>query len=268
MSADPVLIEIKDNIATVRLNRPKVLNALSTPLVSALRDALTDLRRNKDVRALVLTGNGRAFCAGADLNDPMMSRDVHREERGRNLRAVMDAQGNALLRDLYSFDRPKIAAVNGPAVGGGIGLALAMDMVVAARSAYFMPVFAPALNLIPDLGCSWLLARQLGRARAVGLSLTGEKLDAETAEKWGLIWRCVDDDKLAGAVDEIAGRLAAGPPRALSATPPLIDAAMSQSFGTHLDLERDIQASLVETRDFEEAMDAFQEKRKPVFRGV
>ena len=265
---DPILVSVDDNIATIQMNRPEVMNALSTPLVTALRDALADLRRNKDVRALVLTGSGRAFSAGADLNDPIMSLDAPREERGQRFRTVMDTQINAMMRDLYSFDRPKIAAVNGAAAGGGVGLALTMDIVIASKSAYFMQVFAPALNLVPDLGCTWHLAHQLGRARALGLAMTGERLVAEKAEEWGLIWRCVEDDELATTVRDLARKLAAGPTRALAATPAIIDAAQLSSFTAQLDMERDVQSALVQTSDFEEAVAAFLAKRKPEFTGL
>ncbi|MDA0961586.1 MAG: enoyl-CoA hydratase-related protein [Proteobacteria bacterium] len=264
---DPILLEIQEGVALVRLNRPEALNALSTPLVVALRDTLCDLRRNNDVRVLLLTGEGRAFCSGADLNDPIMSQDAPRLERGRSFKLVMDGQMNGLLRDLYNFDRPKIAAVNGLAVGGGAGVALAMDMVFAAESAYFMQVFAPNLNLVPDLGCTWHLGRNLGRARAIGLAMTGYRLSAKKAEDWGLIWQSVPDAQLATLAFETAKSLANGPIAALSAVPKIMDAAVLNSLDDQLNIERDVQSALVQTKDFEEALIAFSEKRLPKFTG-
>jgi 2-(1,2-epoxy-1,2-dihydrophenyl)acetyl-CoA isomerase len=264
---ETILVDIKDGIATLTFNRPDALNALSTRLVLETQEALADLRQNDHVRVLVLTGNGRAFCAGADLKDPIMSTDKPRHERGQSFKRIMDSMMNAMLRDIYNFDRPKIAAVNGPAVGGGVGIALAADIVVAAESAYFMQMFAPKLNLVPDLGVSWHLPRLVGRARAIGLTLLGDKLPAKTALEWGLIWDCVEDAKLRSEVADIAARLSAGPPRALGMTSKVMDAALGQGFVAQLDLERDMQSSLVETEDFAEAVQSFIEKRAPEFTG-
>jgi 2-(1,2-epoxy-1,2-dihydrophenyl)acetyl-CoA isomerase len=254
-------------VAIVKLNRPDVLNALSSELVREFRACLLDLRGDPNVRVMVLTGAGRGFCAGADLRDPMMSRDVQRERRSASFTATMDHQMNAMLREFYAFDRPKIAAVNGVAAGGGVGLALAADIVVAARSAYFAQVFTPQLGLVPDLGCTWHLPRLLGRARAVGLAMLGERLPADKAAEWGLIWQAVDDDALMRHAMEIAQKFAAGPTRALGLVGRCLDAGFGNDFGTQLDLERDVQATLVGTSDFEEALAAFAERRAPRFTG-
>jgi 2-(1,2-epoxy-1,2-dihydrophenyl)acetyl-CoA isomerase len=254
-------------VAVVKLNRPDVLNALSSELVREFRACLLDLRGDTNVRAIVLTGAGRGFCAGADLRDPMMSRDVPRERRSASFTATMDHQMNAMLREFYAFDRPKIAAVNGLAAGGGVGLALSADIVVAARSAYFAQVFTPQLGLVPDLGCTWHLPRLLGRARAIGLAMLGERLPADKAAEWGLIWQAVDDDTLMTHSMEMAQRFAAGPTRALGLVAQCLDAGVANDFGSQLDLERDVQAKLVGTSDFEEALAAFAERRPPRFTG-
>lgn len=263
---DPVEIDIVDGIATLALNRPGVLNALDSNLVWRMRDALSDLRNDGEVRVLVLTGRGRGFCAGADLKDPIMA-DADPGTRWRTLAAYMDNGMNALIRDIYNFDRPTVAAVNGVAAGGGVGVALAADIVVAAKSAYFAQVFAPQLGLIPDLGCTWHLPHLVGRARAVGLAMLGDRLPAETAAEWGLIWRAVEDEALASETMAIAARLRDGAPRALAAVPKAIDRAYGSSFSDQLDHERDVQSVLSSTEDFREAVVAFNEKRKPTFRG-
>jgi 2-(1,2-epoxy-1,2-dihydrophenyl)acetyl-CoA isomerase len=267
MTYETIELTHEGPVVVLRLNRPEVLNALSTPLVKEFRDCLSVLRRDDSVRTLVITGAGRAFCAGADLRDPMMSQDVPRERRSRSFTAVMDHQMNAMLRELYAFDRPKIAAVNGVAAGGGVGLALAADIVIAARSAYFVQVFAPQLGLVPDLGCTWHLPRLIGRARAIGLSMLGDRLNAETAADWGLIWKAVEDADLMSETMEIAQRLGTGPTAALALVTRCVDAGVNNDFGTQLDLERDVQARLVGTADFEEALVAFSEKRPPKFTG-
>lgn len=263
---DTIKVEISDGVATVALNRPSVLNALDSEMVWAMRDALSDLRAKPEVRVLVIKGEGRGFCAGADLKDPIMA-DADPGTRWRTLGVYMDNGMNALVRDIYNFDRPKIAAVNGVAAGGGVGIALAADIVIAGRSAYFAQVFAPQLGLIPDLGCTWHLAHLVGRARAVGLAMLGDRLPAETAAQWGLIWAAVEDDALATEAIAIARRLRDGAPRALALVPKVIDRALLSSLSDQLDHERDVQSVLSSTEDFREAVVAFNEKRKPTFKG-
>jgi len=262
----PIEVAIADGIATLALNRPKVLNALDSETVYAMRDALAGLRGKGEVRVLVLTGRGRGFCAGADLKDPIMA-DADPATRWRTLGAYMDAGMNALIRDIHGFDRPTLAAVNGVAAGGGVGLALAADIVIAAHSAYFAQVFAPQLGLIPDLGCTWHLPHLVGRARALGLAMLGDRLPAATAAEWGLIWRAVADDALEAETLAIAARLRDGAPRALVSTRRMIDHAYGASFPDQLDHERDVQSVLSSSSDFREAVIAFNDKRKPVFRG-
>ncbi|WP_439590118.1 enoyl-CoA hydratase-related protein [Hydrogenophaga sp.] len=256
-----------DGVATLALNRPEALNALSGPLIDALLSALADIQANPDARVLLLTGRGRAFCAGADLRDPMMGLDLPPTERGRRFLQSADQGVHALARALAHLGKPRVAAVNGPAVGGGASLALAADIVLVARSAYFQQPFTAQLGLVPDMGGSWQLMRRLGPARAMGATLLGERISGEQAEAWGLVWQCVADEALADAARSIARRLAASAPRALAELPGVMAAALHNDFDAQLDCERDAQARLVQTEDFMEAVSAFKDKRPPAFSG-
>lgn len=254
-------------VATLALNRPEALNALSSPMIDALIATLARVKEDSAVRVLLLTGRGRAFCAGADLRDPMMNVKALPEERGRRFLASADAGIHAVARLLAGLGKPKVAAVNGPAVGGGAALAFAADIVLAADTAYFQFPFTSQLGLVPDLGGSWHLARRLGPARAMATLMLGERIESRQAAEWGLIWQCVSSPELPDAASKIAHRLAAGAPRALASLPPLLADALRNDFDTQLDRERDRQAELVQTQDFIEAVMAFQEKRKPFFTG-
>ena len=219
------------------------------------------------MRVLLLTGRGRAFCAGADLRDPMMGLDLPAPERRRRFLASADTGIHALARALFHLGKPKVAAVNGPAVGGGAALALAADIVVATQSAYFQLPFTAQLGLVPDLGGSWHLAHKLGPARAMGAMMLGERITGRQAEDWGLVWKCVEDAQLADHATSLAQRLAHGAPQALALLPQLMSSALRNSFDAQLDCERDAQASLVQTGDFIEAVTAFKQKRNPAFTG-
>lgn len=256
-----------DGVATLALNRPEALNALSGPLIEGLIEALARIKANPHARVLLLTGRGRAFCAGADLRDPMMGLGLPPDERGRRFLQAADQGVHALARALADLGKPRVAAVNGPAVGGGASLALAADIVVVARSAYFQQPFTAQLGLVPDMGGSWHLMRRLGPARALGATMLGERISGEQAEAWGLVWQCVDDAALAEAARAIALRLAAGAPCALAELPGVMAAALHNDFNSQLDCERDAQARLVQTDDFMEAVSAFKDKRPPVFNG-
>ena len=267
MSDKPVILTVDDGIAEIRLNRPKVLNAVSREMLQMIRETVAEIGARSDVGVCTITGEGRAFCAGADLTDPMMGNNLPRGQRGPNCVAVMDGEINAMVRELRALALPKLAVVNGIAAGGGFGLAMTADIVIAARSASFLIPFVPKLGLVPDLGATWHLAHGLGRARAIALSMLGDSLPAETAAEWGLIWKCVDDDKLAEEARTIAMRLRDGPRRAQVTLPDAIDGAFARSFSDQLDAERDFQKVLCETEDVDEAMAAFKEKRPPRFTG-
>jgi len=267
MSDAHVIIEKRDGIGRITLNRPESLNALSRGMFEAMRAALADFGADDTVRALLLTGTGRGFCAGADLADPMMGTQLPVEERAAACAATLDGLMNALIRELRAAPFPTVAAVNGIAAGGGVGLALTADMVIAARSASFAVTFTPRLGLVPDLGASWHLPRHLGRARALGMALTGTPLTAGEAAAQGLIWKAAEDEALAAESEALAARLAAGPRLAQVEARRLVDGALERGLSAQLDAERDAQARMVVTDDVAEAMRAFAEKRKPAFRG-
>jgi 2-(1,2-epoxy-1,2-dihydrophenyl)acetyl-CoA isomerase len=211
---------------------------------------------------LVLTGAGRGFCAGQDLGD----RAVAPGGEGLDLGESLEKRYNPLIRKLATLDMPVICAVNGVAAGAGANIALACDIVIAARSAKFIQSFAN-IGLIPDSGGTWTLPRLAGQARAMGLALTGEPLTAERAEAWGMIWKCVDDDKLSAETDALATKFASAPTRGLALTKKLIRESGSRTLDAQLEIERDAQRALGRTADYKEGVAAFMEKRSPKFSG-
>lgn len=254
-------------VATLALNRPEVLNALNGELIQTLLAAVAQIKAAPEARVLLLTGRGRGFCAGADLRDPMMGVGLPAAERGQRFLASTDTGVHALSRALAGLGKPRVCAVNGAAVGGGAALALLADIVVAGKSAYFQQPFTAQLGLVPDMGGSWQMMQRLGPARAIATAMLGERISAEQAAEWGLIWKCVEDSELAATAQSVAQRLAEGAPQALARLPDVMWAALQNNLGVQLDLERDTQAELVQTDDFMEAVDAFREKRKPHFKG-
>lgn len=263
--SEHIKAETHGAVRLIRIDRAEAMNALSQTMIEALRDGLADAGREGDVRAVVLASTGRAFSVGADLRDPMMGLDLPVEERAEKCRETLGGLMNGLIRDIARCPVPVVTAVNGICAGGGVGLALAADMVVAARSAKFLIGFVPVLGLTPDLGTTWQLTRKLGRARALGLSLTGRDIPAETAAEWGLIWQAVNDEELEGSALELASQLAAGPNEAQMALRELIDAAEENSLSDQLDAECEAQARRTGSAEVAEAISAFLEKRKPDF---
>lgn len=262
MAYDTILVDRRDDgVVTVTMNRPDRLNALNDRMVEELRDAFTGFARSMP-RVLVLTGAGRGFCAGADL---LASTFEGEGDRGESVAASMKARFNPMVEALHAVPCPKIAAVNGVAAGGGASLALLCDLVVAVRSASFIQVFGPKLGLVPDLGGTWVLPRLVGRQRARGLALLGDRIDAETAAQWGLIWQAVADDALAATVAGLADRLKAGPTRAFHQIGIELDAALDNDLPAQLERERQAQRKLAGTADFAEALKAFAHKRPPRF---
>ena len=257
MAFETISLAAQDGVARITLNRPDRLNALTSRMRQELMEAL-DRVAEGDARVLVLTGEGRGFCAGQDLDEAAAS-------PGTDLGAPLDREYNPLIRRLAGFPKPTLAAVNGVAAGAGMNLALACDLVIAARSARFSQAFV-RIGLVPDCGGTYWLPRLVGPQRAMALALTGDMLDAETAERWGLIWRAVDDAALAETAESLARRLAAGP-----ASIGLIREALKRSPGNdldaQLDLERDLQRRAGLTRDFREGVAAFREKRAARFEG-
>ena len=247
-----------DGIARITLSRPDRLNSFTKQMHGELRDALASLG---DARVVILTGAGRGFCAGQDLNDRAVA-----PGEAVDLGATVEASWNPLIRTLATLPQPVIARVNGVAAGAGANIALACDLVVAAKSAKFIQSFA-ALGLIPDSGGSWHLPRLVGQARALGLALTGEPLLAERAAEWGLIWKCVEDDALDTEVDALAARLASLPPLGLAAIKSIIRTTGSRTLDEELDLQRDEMRRLGFTADYREGVAAFLEKRPAKFEG-
>src|SRR5215212_3668654 len=217
-------------VARITLNRPDRLNSFTAAMPAELRDALANLG---DARVVVLTGGGRAFCAGQDLNDRAVA-----PGEAVDLDDTVDGSWNPLIRTLTSLPQPIIARVNGVAAGAGANIALACDIVVAAKSAKFIQSFS-AIGLIPDSGGTWALPRLVGQARALGLALTGEPLPAEMAAEWGLIWKAVEDEALDAEVDAIANKLASLPPLGLAAIKDMIRSSWQYSLDEELDLQRD-----------------------------
>lgn len=261
MSYDTILFSVDGGIARLTLNRPDKLNSFNPQMHGEVRDALRRLP-GSDARVLILTGAGRGFCAGQDLGD----RAVAAGSQGVDLGKSIDEYYNPLVLALHSLPMPVIAAVNGVAAGAGANIALACDLVIAASSASFVQAFAK-LGLLPDSGGTWTLPRLVGNARALGLALLGNKLAAEQAAAWGMIWQCVPDAELAAAVDSLAQILAAAPTRGLAATKAAIRGSWQHSLAEQLDIERDVQRELGRSTDYAEGVAAFIEKRSPRFTG-
>jgi 2-(1,2-epoxy-1,2-dihydrophenyl)acetyl-CoA isomerase len=259
MAHETILFGVEHGIARLTLNRPDKLNSFNVKMHEEVREALSSLG---EARVLVLTGAGRGFCAGQDLGD----RAVSPGGGGADLGESIEKYYKPLVLSLRNLPMPVIASVNGVAAGAGANLALACDLVIAARSAAFVQAFA-RLGLVPDSGGTWSLPRLIGDARALGLALLGEKLPAERAAAWGMIWQCVDDAELAPTVDALARQLAAAPTRGLAATKRAIYEGWTRTMEQQLDVERDLQRELGRSADYAEGVAAFTEKRTPVFKG-
>ena len=266
MTYDNIIVEAHNGIATLTLNRPGSLNSLNKGLIDDTRAALRNLRNDDSVKSLIITGAGRGFCAGADLSNAGFNDGVQRSV-GEGVAHSMEIGYNPLVRDLTSFPKPVVVAVNGVAAGGGVGLALSGDIVIAARTSYFVQVFTPRLGLVPDMGCTWLFPQLLGRARSRALAMLGDRLPAEKAAEWGLIWQAVHDDQLMTEALLIAQRLANGPSLAYRELKRVLDDAAYNSLDEQLENERLTQRMLGDTEDFREGVTAFLTKREPQFKG-
>tara|TARA_Y100000766_G_scaffold269922_1_gene267338 strand:- start:626 stop:1435 length:810 start_codon:yes stop_codon:yes gene_type:complete len=254
-------------VLTLKLNRPDVLNAMNADLILGLLDCMNDAKSDKQVRAIIITGNGRGFCSGADLVDGGWPKTKGLSS-GEATFTNMENAFNPLVKAITQSNKPVITAINGIAAGGGVGLALCGDIVVASTSAKFKLVFGPNLGIISDVGASWFVPNLIGRARANGMGLLGDDLSAELAKEWGLIWDCVPDDQLISTANEIAERIADGPIEGLKAIVKAHDKALSGTLSEQLDYEKETQRVRTDSREFKEGVSAFVEKRKPNFRDL
>ncbi|WP_448208027.1 2-(1,2-epoxy-1,2-dihydrophenyl)acetyl-CoA isomerase PaaG [Azospirillum sp. sgz302134] len=262
MSDASILFEVADGVATLTLNRPDKLNSFTSAMHAELRDALGRLRDDGSVRCLLLTGAGRGFCAGQDLSDRAVAPGQEAPDLGRSI----ETNYNPLVRSLRALEMPVIAAVNGVAAGAGANIALACDLVLAAKSASFIQAFCK-LGLIPDSGGTWFLPHRIGTQRAMALAMLGEKVTAEEAERIGLIYRAVDDADLMPTATALARQLATQPTKGLALIKQAIYAAPTNTLDQQLDLERDLQRAAGRTADYREGVHAFLEKRVPRFEG-
>jgi len=259
---ESILLERADGIARITLNRPERLNSFTTAMHAELRDALATVKADESTRVLLLTGAGRGFCAGQDLSDRAVAPGATPVDLGESI----ENNYRPLVLTLRALPLPVVCAVNGVAAGAGANIALACDLVIAAKSASFIQAFCK-IGLIPDSGGTFLLPRLIGTARAMGLAMLGDKLDAEEAARWGLIWKCVDDAELKPTVDALLQHLAQAPTRGLAATKRAIYQSGGATLEAQLDCERDLQRELGQGADYREGVAAFLEKRMPHFRG-
>ncbi len=262
MAETPVLHQRREGYHIITLNRPERLNAFNVEQHKALRTVLEECASNDDCRAVMLTGAGRGFCAGQDLSD----RDPAMMTEAPDLGLTLETYYNPLVRQIRALDKPVICAVNGVAAGAGANIALACDIVLAARSASFIQAFSK-IGLVPDSGGTYWLPRLIGEARAKGLAFTAEPLSADDAASWGLIWRAVDDDKLMDEATALAERFARGPTHSYGLAKRAIQAAASNDIDQQLDLERELQREAGQSDDYKEGVTAFLEKRAPKFTG-
>ncbi|MCW5298220.1 2-(1,2-epoxy-1,2-dihydrophenyl)acetyl-CoA isomerase [Herbaspirillum lusitanum] len=262
MQYESILFENTDGVAVITLNRPDKLNSFTVAMHLEVRDALDKIAADPRVRVLLLTGAGRGFCAGQDLSD----RAVKPGDGAVDLGESVEKYYGPLVQTLRALPFPVICAVNGVAAGAGANIPLACDIVLAARSASFVEVFCK-LGLLPDTGGTYFLPRLVGTARAMGLAMLGNKLSAEQAEQWGLIWKCIDDDKLQTEARAMAQHFATAPTKGLAHTKAAIHQSPANTLTEQLALERDSMRALGYSRDYKEGVTAFLEKRAPLFTG-
>jgi len=262
MTYQNILFEAQDGIARLTLNRPDKLNSFTGAMHTELRAALATVQTDKSIRVLVITGAGRAFSAGQDLADPDMAMGPMQPDIGN----VVEENYKPLILGLQNLRVPTVAMVNDIAAGAGASLALACDLVIAAKSAYFLQAFSK-IGLIPDTGGTWFLPQRVGMARAMGLAMLADKLPAEKAEQWGLIWQAVDDADLVATVNKLAATLSTMPTKALVRTRTAMHAAPNHTLEQQLSLEGGFMRELGWSADFAEGVAAFMQKRAPKFTG-
>jgi 2-(1,2-epoxy-1,2-dihydrophenyl)acetyl-CoA isomerase len=255
-----ILFEVEAGIATIRLNRPAVFNAFNAAMRTALIDALAICATDSAIRCVLITGEGKAFCAGQDLSE------ISDPETAPSFETILDAGFNRIVLAIRNLEKPVVAAVNGVAAGAGAGIALACDMVVATEKAAFIQAFSK-IGLVPDSGSSFILPRLVGAARATALMFLGDKLSAPDAVQIGLIYGASPEETFKEDVATLVHTLANMPTQALGLTKKAINASFDQSFEAQLRLETSLQGQAAQTSDYSEGVKAFIEKRKPVFKG-
>lgn len=262
MDFETIELAVDAGVGKVTLNRPDRLNSFTVQMHEELAHALDKVESDPAIRALLLTGAGRGFCAGQDLSD----RAVAPGDSPVDLGHSVETYYSPLIKRLSNMEMPVVCAVNGVAAGAGANIAFTCDLVIAAKSAKFIQSFAN-IGLIPDSGGTFILPRLAGQARALGLALTGQPLLAEKAEEWGLIWQCVPDEELAEAATTLARKFAAGPTRGLAATKKALRTSFARPLDDALEMERDLMRELGNSADYQEGVAAFTEKRQPNFIG-
>ena len=254
-----LIINLNNGVCEIKLNRPQVFNSFNREMAIALQEALDSCERNNEVRAIVITGEGKAFCAGQDLSEVV-------DPEGPELQSIVRDHYNPIIERIRKIEKPIIAAVNGVAAGAGANIALACDVTIAKKSASFIQAFSK-IGLIPDSGGTFFLPRIIGMQKALALMYTGDKVSAEQAEQLNMIYKAVDDDSFESKVRAFSETIAAMPTRGLGLTKKAVNESLSNNLSQQLALEEALQTEAGQTYDFREGVNAFLEKRKPVFRG-
>ncbi|WP_375036843.1 2-(1,2-epoxy-1,2-dihydrophenyl)acetyl-CoA isomerase PaaG [Acinetobacter sp. RW6] len=262
MDYQNIIAEEKNGVGYLTFNRPKALNSFNVDMHREVAEVLNLWTKNPDVRCVVISGEGRGFCAGQDLGDRVVDPNAEAPDLGYSIETYY----NPLIKTIVNMPKPVICAVNGVAAGAGANIALACDLVIAAKSANFVQAFC-RLGLVPDSAGTWFLPRAIGHARAMGLTLLGDKLPAETAKEWGMIWDVVEDAELKTKVTELAERLAKQPTFGLSLIKKAIHQSSNNTFDEQVLLERDLQRIAGRSEDYREGVQAFMNKREPNFKG-
>ncbi len=262
MDYQNIIAEEKNGVGYLTFNRPKALNSFNVDMHREVAEVLNLWTKNTDVRCVVISGEGRGFCAGQDLGDRVVDPNAEAPDLGYSIETYY----NPLIKTIVNMPKPVICAVNGVAAGAGANIALACDLVIAAKSANFVQAFC-RLGLVPDSAGTWFLPRAVGHARAMGLTLLGDKLPAETAKEWGMIWDVVEDAELKAKVTELAERLAKQPTFGLSLIKKAIHQSSNNTFDEQMLLERDLQRIAGRSEDYREGVQAFMNKREPNFKG-